>query len=332
MGKDYYDQLGLSKGASDKEIKAAFRKLARKYHPDVNPGNKGAEDKFKEVNQAYEVLSDPDKRRKYDQYGEMWQGADRFAGSNPQGGSQPPPGFDFSNFNFQSDGGATYFGGGGYSDIFSQILNRRQGSRGRHGRGQDLEHATEISLEEAMSGTKRLLNLQTQEGCPTCGGTGLHQKKTCSTCRGGGGVSRTKQLEVKIPPGVRTGSRIRMAGQGSASPSGGTPGDLYVVITVSPHPQYERQEDDLLMTVQVPLTTAVLGGTVTIPTIKGKIELKIPPETQNEQVFKLAGQGLPHLGQTGRGDLKAKVSIILPTKLTPEERRLFEKLREMRQG
>lgn len=321
MTKDYYDVLGLGKTASDKEIKAAFRKLARKYHPDVNPGNKSAEEKFKEINQAYEVLSDPEKRRKYDQYGEHWEHADRFAGANASGGRQTPPGYDFSGFNFGNEG---------FSDIFDQILHRRQGGRGRRATGHDLEQPVEVTLEEAMGGTSRLLNLQSQESCPTCGGTGQLQKAVCPTCQGVGSLPHTKQLEVRLPAGMRTGSRIRMAGQGGTGPGGGPPGDLYLVVTVHPHPQFERQDDDLLTAVPVPLPTAVLGGTVTVSTLKGRLELKIPPETQNGRVFKLAGQGLPHLGKSGRGDLMAKVSVILPIKLSSEERALFEKLREMR--
>jgi len=321
MAKDYYSVLGLGKTATEKEIKSSFRKLARQYHPDVNPGNKSAEEKFKEINQAYEVLSDPDKRRKYDQYGEHWQHADRFAGAGGPGGAQAPPGFDFSGFNFSGEG---------FSDIFGQFMNRRQGGRSRRGRGGDLEHPVEVSLEEAMIGASRLLNLQSMEPCQSCGGTGRQQKTICPMCQGNGSAPRIKQLEVKLPAGMRTGSRIRMAGQGEAGYGGGPAGDLYMLITVRPHQQFERQEDDLLTSVPVPLVTAVLGGIVTVPTLMGRLELKIPPETQNGQVFKLAGQGMPHLGKAGRGDLKAKVSVMLPTNLSPEEQTLFKKLGELR--
>lgn len=328
MSKDYYNVLGLSKSATDKEIKTAFRKLARKYHPDVNPGDKGAEEKFKEINQAYEVLSDPEKRRKYDQYGDQWQYADRFTGSNAAGGGGPPPGFDFSGFNF-SGNTASSFGEGNFADIFDQILNRRQGGRRRRGRGRDIEQPVDVSLEEAMSGTSRLLSLQGQDVCPACKGAGQLQNAVCATCQGAGSIIHAKQLEVKLPAGMRTGSRIRMAGQGEAGQGGGPSGDLYIVVTVRTHPHFERQGDDLHTTISVPFTTAVLGGTVTVPTLKGRLELKIPPETQNERVFKLTGQGLPHLGKTGRGDLMAKVSVVLPTKLSPEERALFERLQEL---
>jgi molecular chaperone DnaJ len=327
MAKDYYSVLGLNKKATEKEIKSAFRKLARKYHPDVNPGNKEAEAKFKEINQAYEILSDPDKRKKYDQYGEQWQYADQFA--RAQGG-QAPPGFDFSNFNFSTGGGSTYFGGEGLGDIFEELLNRRRGRPARE-RGRDLEQPVEVSLEEAFSGTSRLIRLELQETCPTCGGTGRLKDAVCPTCHGSGSVPRSKQLELKIPAGVRTGSRVRMAGQGGAGFGGGPPGDLYLLITVRPSPNFERLGDDLSTTVPVPLTTAVLGGTVTVTTVKGKLELKIPPETQNGKIFKLTGQGMPRLGKAGRGDLLARVSVTLPEKVTPEERKLFERLKELRQ-
>ena len=330
MAKDFYNVLGLNKTATDKEIKAAFRKLARKYHPDVNPGNKSAEEKFKEINQAYEVLSDPNKRQKYDQYGEQWQYANNFAGAGGAKSGQPPPGFDFSGFNFGGKGQTSNFSGEGFSDIFDQILNRRRGGRGRREGGQDIEQPVEISLEEAASGTSRLLNLQGQEPCPTCGGTGRLQKAVCSTCQGSGGIVRTKQLEVKIPAGVRTGSRVRMAKQGGAGMGSGPPGDLFMIITIRPHSQFERQGDDLLTAISVPLVTAMLGGEVTVPTLKGLLELKIPPETQNGRVFKLTGQGMPYLGKAGRGDLKAKVNVVLPTQLSPDERALFERLREAR--
>ena len=331
MAKDYYNVLGVAKTATEKEIKAAYRKLARKYHPDVNPGNKSAEEKFKEINQANDVLSDPEKRRKYDQYGEQWEHADRFAGAGAPGGGQAPPGFDFSGYNFGTEGNTAYYGGEGFENIFEELLNRRRGGRVRRERGQDLEHPVEISLEEAFSGTSRLLSLEAQETCPTCGGTGRLQRAICPTCRGTGTVPRTKQLEVKIPAGVRIGSRVRVAGQGGAGSSGGAPGDLYLLITIRPHPQFERQDDDLLTTVPVPLTTAVLGGAVTVPTLKGRLELKIPPETQNGKVFKLTGQGMPHLGKAGRGDLRARVSVVLPTKLSAEARGLFERLQGLEQ-
>jgi molecular chaperone DnaJ len=330
--KDYYSILGISRSASDKDIKAAYRKLARKYHPDVNPGNKAAEEKFKEINQAYEVLSDTDKRKKYDQYGENWEHADQFAQASGQPGGQNASGagFDFNRFNFGgAQGGATFNSGVGMDSIFEELFG---GARGRHTqprRGQDIEHPVEITLEEAFTGASRLLNLQSEEPCQNCGGTGRVQKNICPTCRGAGAVPRVRQLEVKIPAGVKTGSRVRIAGQGGPG-HGGAAGNLYLLITVLPHAGFERQDDDLITSVPLLLTTAVLGGKLEVPTLKGKLELKVPAETQNGRIFRLAGQGMPHLGKEGRGDLLAKMNVVLPLKLSAEEKELFTKLRTLR--
>jgi molecular chaperone DnaJ len=328
--KDYYSILGISRSASDKEIKSAYRKLARKYHPDVNPGNKTAEEKFKEINHAYEVLSDAGKRKKYDQFGEGWEQAEQFSQAGRQGGGTGG-GFDYRNFNFSGGrGGATFAGGEDISSIFEDLF---AGGRGRHSqpqRGQDIEHPVEITLEEAFSGTSRILSLQSEDTCPTCGGTGRIQRTVCATCRGTGTVPRVRQLEVKIPAGVKTGSRVRIAGKGGQG-RGGSAGDLFLVITVRPHATFERQDSDLLTNVPLPLTTAMLGGKVEVPTLKGKLELKVPPETQNGRVFRLAGQGMPILGKEGRGDLLARVNVVLPLKLSAEEKELFSRLKAMRE-
>lgn len=327
-GKDYYSILGIGRSASDKEIKAAYRKLARKYHPDVNPGNKTAEEKFKEINQAYEVLSDKEKRQKYDRFGEQWEHADQFAQAGRQGAGSRA-GFDFSQFNFSGGQGATFTAGGaGMESLFEELFGGARGRRAQPRRGQDIEHPVEITLEEAFSGTSRRLSLQSEENCPTCGGSGRMQKAVCPTCSGAGAVPRVKQLEVKIPAGVKTGSRVRIAGKGG--PGSGGAGDLYLLITVRPHSSFERQGDDLITSVPLPLTTAVLGGKVEVPTLKGKLELKVPPETQNGRTFRLSGQGMPRLGKEGRGDLLARVSVVLPAKLSAEEKELFTRLRELR--
>ncbi len=327
--KDYYRILGINRNADDKEIKQAFRRLARKYHPDVNPGDKSAEEKFKQINEAYEVLSDKEKRKKYDQFGDQWQYADQFAGAGAGGASFQ--GFDFRDI---FGGGSTtfHFGDESAGSLLDELLRGRTGAftrRVRPRRGQDIEHPVEVTLEEAFSGTRRVLGLQAEEPCPTCHGTGRIQNTACSVCRGSGVVSRVKQLEVKIPAGVKTGSRVRIAGKGGEG-YGGTRGDLYLVITVRPHPTFERQEDDLLVSVDVPLVTAMLGGEVSVPTLKGKLALKIPPETQNGRTFRLAGQGMPLLGKTTRGALKARVKVVLPTSLSAEEKELFEKLSQLR--
>jgi molecular chaperone DnaJ len=334
-GKDYYSILGVSRNATEKEIKQAFRRLARKYHPDVNPGDKTAEEKFKQISEAFEVLSDKEKRKKYDQFGDQWQYADQFAKA---GGRRGAP---FQNFDFGDifgGGSKTYsysFGGGGegIDSLLDELLRGgRSGASSRRTqprRGQDIEHPVEVTLEEAFSGTSRILSLQGEEACATCHGSGRIQNALCSVCKGSGVVRRTKRLEVKIPAGVKTGSRVRIAGKGGEG-YGGARGDLYLLVTVKPHPLFERQVDDLYVNVDVPLTTAVLGGEAKVPTLKGNLELKIPPQTQNGRIFRLAGQGMPHLGKTSRGDLKARVNVVLPTDLSPEEEKLFQKLRQLR--
>jgi len=323
--RDYYDILGVRRDASEQEIKQAYRRLARKFHPDVNPGDKSAEAKFKEINEAFEILSDKDKRQKYDQYGDQWQYADQFA----RAGRQQAPQWDF-HFSGASGGSSGFdFGGGGIEDLFEEMFGYSR-TRTRPRKGQDIETPVEVSLEEAFNGTTRLLSLKSEQPCPTCHGTGLIQNVPCATCQGTGVVMRGKRIEVRIPPGVQEGSRVRIAGKGQAG-YGGEPGDLYLIISVKPHPVFERRGDDLYVTIPVPLTLAVLGGELKVPTLKGnKLALKIPPETQNGQVFRLAGQGMPHLGSSARGDLFARVNIILPTRLSAEEKALFERLRQLR--
>jgi molecular chaperone DnaJ len=326
--KNYYDILGVNKNATDKEIKQAYRRMARKFHPDVNPGDKTAEAKFKEVNAAYEVLSDKEKRQKYDKYGDKWQYADQFEQAARQQGQYQ----QYST----GDGNTFHFGGdiGGMDSLFDELfggLRSRGGSRRtqiRH--GQDLETNIEVTLEEAFSGTSRMIDLQGEQPCAACKGTGQIQNVTCSVCRGAGVVANVNRLEVKIPAGVATGSRVRISGKGQPGYGGGAAGDLYLNVTVRPHNVFERQGDDLSLDLPVPLTVAVLGGEVQVPTLKGKLALKIPPETQNGRVFRLAGQGMPHLGKNGNGDLKAKVNITLPTKLTEKEKELFKQLGQLR--
>ncbi|MCL1885164.1 MAG: J domain-containing protein [Dehalococcoidia bacterium] len=327
-GKDYYNTLGVSRGASEKDIKDAFRKLARKYHPDVNPGNKASEEKFKEINQAYEVLSDAQKRKKYDQFGENWEYAEQFKQQSGQGTSGA--GFDFSQFNFGGGQGHTQFTStDGMDNLFANLFGGARSRRAQPRRGQDIEHPVEITLEEAFGGTNRLLNLQTDDICITCSGTGRVNKSICQACQGSGAILRMRQLEVKIPTGVKTGSRVRIAGQG-ASGHGGPAGDLYLLISIRAHGSFERHEDDLLTTVALPLSVAMLGGEIEVPTLSGKLELKIPPETQNGRTFRLTGQGMPHLGKGNRGDLLAKMNVVLPLNLSSEERELFSRLRRLR--
>ncbi len=337
--RDYYQVLGVSRTATDKDIKQAYRRLARRLHPDVNPGDKTAEARFKEVNEAYEVLSDADKRKKYDQYGDQWQHAEQFAKAQQQGGFRQAGSFGGQAGGFGQGGPFGQSGGyttqdfGNLGDIFDELF-QQAGTRQRTGQraaqpGQDLEHTVDVTLEEAYQGGTRTLEMQVEDLCPTCGGTGAVANGTCATCRGSGRTARLRRLQVKIPPGVKDGSRIRMAGEGASS-YGGEKGDLYLVVKMMPHPRFERKGDDLEEDVPVPLVTTVLGGEVEVPTLKGKLALKIPPETQNGKTFRLPGQGMPHLGSAARGDLLATVKVVLPTKLREEERQLFERLKTLR--
>lgn len=326
-GKDYYSILGVGRSAPEKEIKQAYRRLARKYHPDVNLGDKASEAKFKEVNEAYEVLSDPEKRKKYDQYGDQWQYAEQFAkagqgtrGDFSTGGAHTT--FDFGDLGDLGD----MFGG-----VFRGFGSGPQGTARRSAKPRVLEYPVEITLEEAYHGTKRVLQLQAEEPCSVCGGNGRVGRAKCSNCGGAGRLLRPKRIEVKIPPGVGDGSKVRIAGQGSQGYDGAK-GDLFLIVKVLPHRMFERKSDDLHVEVPVPLVTAMLGGEVGAPTLKGNVALKVPPETQNGKVFRLTGQGMPHLNDSSRGDIFAKVKVVLPTQLTPEERQLFEQLRNYRRG
>ena len=324
--KDYYAILGVSRGATDKDIKQAYRRLARKYHPDVNPGDKSAEARFKEINEANEVLSDPEKRKKYDQFGAQWQSAEQFtkAGRGVQWDFGKGGGYTTADFGDLGDLG----------DIFGGIFQgfgtgAGMGTGRRAARPRSLEHPVDVTLEEAYQGTKRVIQLQAEEACPTCRGTGRLGKARCNICGGAGRLLKPRRLEVKIPPGVGDGSRVRIAGQGSEG-YGGAKGDLYLVVRVLPHQVFERKGDDLYAEIAISLVTAMLGGEVAVPTLKGKVALKVPPETQNGKVFRLAGQGMPHLNDSSKGDLFAKVKVLLPTRLTPQDRQLFEQLKTYR--
>lgn len=304
--RDYYQILGVPRDADEKEIRRAYRKLARKYHPDVNPGDAEAAEKFKSINEAYEVLSDPEKRRKYDQFGQAWQ---RYQQAGARGG------FDWSPWIHTTPGTYSYatvddledlFGGVGFSEFFETLFGRvTGGSRSRAGvpprRGSDVRQPVSITLSEAYHGTTRLV---TKNG---------------------------RRLEVRIPAGVRSGSKVRLAGEGAQGQYGGSAGDLYLVVEVEPDPRFERVGDDLHTKVAVPLYTAVLGGEVPVQTLAGSIQLKIPPGTQNGRRFRIPGKGMPKLKSPGMfGDLYVTVDVRLPTDLTPEERELFERLRSLR--
>ncbi len=346
MATNYYEVLGVKRDASAKDIRQAYRRLARKLHPDVNPGDKESEDRFKEVNVAYEVLSDPDSRQKYDRYGEQWKHADeieemerhgfRSGGSGARGGRPadgPGGSFEF-NVGELGDvgdlfGGRTSGGAGANSGIFDSIFRRAAGRQ----RGQDVEHTVRISLDEAYNGATRTIEVRDQaETCRVCGGEGSLAGATCHACRGTGSASPVRRIEVTIPPGVETGTRIRVAGKGGAGANGGAAGDLFLRVEVGAHPRFERTGDDLRIEVDVPVADAALGGEVGVSTLKGRtLMLNVPAGTQGGKVFRLAGQGMPRR-QGGFGDLHARVRLVLPEPLTDEQRALFEQLRRAAKG
>jgi DnaJ-class molecular chaperone len=316
--KDYYQTLGLGKSASSKEIKQAFRKLARKFHPDVNPGDKAAESRFKEINEAYEVLGDPDKRRKYDEVGANWRQYEQAqqAGQSPFGdlrwaaGGGQPGGFRTINEEELRD----MFGGEPpFSEFFQAFFGggppgerRARSGRGTRGRtGRDVEEEIDLSLDEAMRGAMRRLAVK-HEG-------------------------HTRTVDVRIPAGVGDGSRVRVPGEGEPGVAGGRAGDLYLRVRLGPDPRFERRGRDLYTEVGVPVTTAVLGGEADVQTVGDRpVRLKIPPMTQNGQVFRLKGHGMPVVGKPAEcGDLYATVSVTLPRQLTPEQRRHYEELAKM---
>jgi curved DNA-binding protein len=307
--KDYYKTLGVSKTASEKEIKAAYRKLARKHHPDMNQGNAKAEARFKEINEAYEVLSDPEKRKKYDHLGADWKSYAR----QPAGtGARAWPGGAGGGFRVEYDIGGggpgagfsdffkTFFGGGGFGGFGGvEDADEPLGSI----RAADVEHAVELTLTEVLKGATRTLAI--------------------------GEGAKPRHVEVKIPAGVREGQRVRVAGEGAAG-RGGKRGDLYLRVRIKADPAFERKGDDLQTTVRVPLTTAVLGGEAQVPTLDGPVGIKIPPATAAGQTFRLRGHGLPRLESGGgRGDLLASLAVDLPKHLSPKEKALFEELRQL---
>lgn len=311
--QDYYRILEIDKDASPEEVRRAYRSLARKYHPDVNPNDAHSEERFKQINEAYEVLGDPEKRRKYDQLGANWSRYQQ-SGADPNGfdwsqwfsatGSGAGNARSFTNIDLNDLFGSGGAGGGGFSDFFEAIFGGRHRPAGRQSfvtNGRDLEENVEITLEEAFHGAVRLLQV--------------------------GG----RRLEVKIPPGVTTGSRVRVAGEGDRGANGGVPGDIYLVIHVREEPNVERQGNDLRLRVAVDLYTLVLGGEVRVDTFKGPISLKIPPETRVGQSFRLKERGMPLLRNPSQyGDLYVEVQPILPEQLSTEEKELFRRLAALR--
>ncbi|MGB2695326.1 MAG: J domain-containing protein [Dehalococcoidia bacterium] len=320
--KDLYAVLGMPKGASEKDIKQAYRRLARQYHPDVNPGDKAAESHFKEVNAAYEVLSDADKRTKYDKYGDQWEHADQIEEMQRRSGTA-------RTFRF-GDGGVSFDISdlrdlGGLGGIFEGAFGG--GQRRAPRRSANVEQPVEITLEEAFHGTSRTLQLASQEPCAACGGSGQIASATCHVCQGSGVVLKPRRIEVQVPTGVTTGSRVRVGGEGQPGIGGGAMGDLYLVVTVRPHARFERKGADLYTDVEVALTDAVLGAEVEVPTLTGKVALTVPPLTQNGKVFRLANLGMPRLKGSGSGNLYARLKVRLPEELGEQEKALFEQLK-----
>jgi molecular chaperone DnaJ len=362
--RDYYEILGVDRSAAEDDIKKAYRKLALQYHPDRNPGNKEAEEKFKEATEAYEILKDPDKRGKYDQFGHAGVGAG--AGTGFQG-------FDFGNFDL-GDALRTFmrdFGGFGFEDF--DIFGERRASRSRRGpvKGEDLQIKLKLSLEEIAAGVEKTIKLKRQVRCLTCNGTGAERgtsKRTCPTCNGTGEVRKVSRsifgqsivvttcnlcggsgeiiekacsacggegrvkgestINVKVPAGVVTGNYIPLRGAGNYGKRDGPAGDVLVFIEEQEHSQFTRHEDDLIYEVAISFPQATLGTEVEIPTLDGRVNLKIPSGTQSGKLFRLRGKGIPHLHSYGRGDQIVRVLVWVPNSLSSEEKRLLKELAE----
>jgi molecular chaperone DnaJ len=356
--EDYYELLGVAKGASDEDLKKAYRKKAVQYHPDKNPGNKEAEETFKKVSEAYEVLKDPQKRAAYDRYGHaaFQQGGVGQRGAGGGGGGFHDP-FDIFREVFGGAGG-----GGGGGGIFEEFFGG--GGRSDGGRdGSDLRYDLEITLEDAARGVEKEISFRKAvtcehcdgsgaepgskrvtcptcrgsgqirrsggiitftQTCPTCGGAGSKVEKACTACRGEGRVAKNTKLNVRIPPGVDTGSRLRSVGNGEAGASGGQAGDLYIVLSVKEHEIFERQGDDLFCEIPIKFTLASLGGTIEVPTLSGKASLKIPVGTQSGTTFRLKAKGMPSLRGNSHGDQLVRVHVEVPTALTAEQRKKLE--------
>ncbi len=353
---NHYDTLGVPKGASQEEIKKAYRKLAREYHPDANPGDATAEERFKQIGEAYDILSDPEKRKQYDTFGQNFR-----PGAGPQGGAQ---GFDFSGAGANFDLG----------DLFGGLFNR--GGAGRSGttqqRGSDVEARVELSFADALQGVTvrvpvdkantcpdchgsgaapgtspticpdckgRGVIAESQgffalsHPCPRCGGGGTVIEHPCPNCHGAGRVRSTKTYQVRIPAGVRDGTRIKVAGKGEAAPRGGQPGDLYVVTKVGPSPLYSRRGDDLVIDVPVTFSEASMGSQVELPTPDGKtVKVKVPAGSTDGKLLRVKGRGAPKLKGSGNGDLLARLRIAVPSKLSKQEREALEKLQEIQRA
>jgi molecular chaperone DnaJ len=357
--RDYYEVLGVSKSATADEIKKAYRKKAIQYHPDKNPGDKEAEEKFKEAAEAYDVLSDEQKRQRYDQFGHA-----AFSGAGGGGGYGGFGGFGGGGFSMNMDDIFEHFG-----DIFGGHFGGRGGSRGGTPRGTNLRVRVKITLEEAATGVEKKIKLNKKVTCSHCNGTGAENPsdlETCSVCGGTGRVVRTTQsffgpmqtqttcsachgtgkvikkkchkcggegletssevVSINIPAGIYDGAQLAMKGYGNAAPQGGVSGDLYIIVEVEEHKDLIRNNDDLIYNLMLPLTVAVLGDEVVIPTLEGKVKIKIKPGTQPGEVLRLRNKGVPSLNGYGRGDLLVNIGVYIPERLSSEEKEMFSKM------
>ena len=331
--RDYYEVLGVAKGASDAEIKSAYRKKAKECHPDLHPNDKSAEERFKELNEANEVLSDPDKRSRYDQFG--------FDGPNMQNG--------FGGGGFGGFGGAEGFGG--FDSIFDQIFGGGMGGSRRQGpeQGNDLRHDISISFEDAAFGCEKSFDFMRSENCetchgsgakpgssaqtcPTCRGEGKIIKDKCTSCQGSGRVRKRRTATVKIPGGIDNGQSIVLNGQGEPGARGGPNGDLYVRVTVKPHKVFRRDGTTLLLDLPISMTQAALGADIDVPTLKKPVKYRIQEGTQNDAEFRLKGYGLPSLRGGGTGDLLVHVRVEVPRKLTEKQKELLRQLEDSLTG
>lgn len=345
MQKDYYELLGVPRGADEKEIKSAYRRLARKYHPDVNPNDKAAEAKFKEVSQAYEVLGDPEKRKLYDRFGHQWENVQNFTGQGGEGG--------VADFDFQFPGG--------FESIFDTFLGGAGRQPSAQAQPRDVEQTIDVTLEEIDTGGKRKLTYQVRDACKGCHGTGQVQMRNpgpcaacggsgvrrsvfgnqactacrgtgqssyevCPTCKGGGTTTSTKSVEVTIPAGIANGKKLRVPGRGALG-ANGRAGDLFVVIREIEHPKFKRKGDNLEVEVMIPFTAAALGGNIRVPTLRGSVNMTIPAGTQGGQIFRLADQGVSKFGG-GRTHLLARVQIAVPKHLDAKAKKLIEDLKK----
>jgi molecular chaperone DnaJ len=363
--QDYYDLLGVSRKAVQKDIRAAYRKLARKYHPDLNPGDKSSEEKFKQVQEAYDVLSDAKKRQLYDQFGFETPGS----GGMPQPGNAGDPHFDFNGFDFGGQGAGGAGGGPSFRDLFGQFFRGGAGGAATEAQshaepGTSLEYQIEISFWEAVRGTVKKLTISRLDLCTECRGAGtVGQPQTCTSCGGSGQVTQTSgkmrfnltctrcggtgrvrnicrvcggegrvrradTIDVRIPAGVQTGSRVRVPGHGNAGTGGEPPGDLYIITDVQPHPFFDRRGDDIYISVPITVTEAVLGAKIEVPTIDGPSRpLRVPPGTNSGQKLRLREKGVPSVRKPGhRGDQYIELQVVVPK---PVDERVKELLREL---